>query len=436
MDLFEHSRQEQIEREAPLAYRMRPRSFDEFAGQQHIVGPGKLLRRAIEADRLTSIVLWGPAGSGKTALAGIIANSTASHFATMNAVLDGIKDLREIVEAAKERRNLHGQRTVLFIDEIHRWNKAQQDALLPHVERGAVILVGATTENPYFEVIRPLLSRSRVFRLEPLTTDDLRWLMRQALADERRGLGSKQIEVTEEAEAHLIRIADGDARTMLNALELAALTTPPGEDGVIRIDLEAAQESIQQRAVRYDKGADEHYDTISAFIKSVRGTDPDAALYWLAKMIVAGEDPRFIMRRLLILAGEDIGLADPNGVVVTSACATAFEWTGLPEGLYHLALATLYLATAPKSNSAGAFFKARADVEQGESTVVPVHLRTSPQNPSADHPEYVYPHDYPNHYVEQQYLPDGVQGRRWYEPSGVGYEAQIREWLESLRREP
>src|SRR5690606_18890360 len=235
MDLFDYSRQQQTERDAPLAYRMRPRTFDEFVGQQHIVGPGKLLRRSIEADRLTSIVLWGPAGSGKTALAGIIANSTASHFATMNAVLDGIKDLREIVEAAKERRNLHGQRTVLFIDEIHRWNKAQQDALLPHVERGDVILVGATTENPYFEVIRPLLSRSRVFRLEPLTTDDLRWLMRQALADEKRGLGSKQIQVTEEAETHLIRIADGDARTMLNALELAALTTPPGEDGVIRI---------------------------------------------------------------------------------------------------------------------------------------------------------------------------------------------------------
>jgi len=433
MDLFDYSRQQQTERDAPLAYRMRPRTFDEFVGQQHIVGPGKLLRRAIEADRLTSIILWGPAGSGKTALANIIANSTASHFATMNAVLDGIKDLREIVEAAKERRGMHSQRTVLFIDEIHRWNKAQQDGLLPHVERGDVILIGATTENPYFEIIRPLLSRSRVFRLEPLADDDLRAVMERALADEERGLGRMPIEITDEAMAHLIRIADGDARTALNALELAALTTPPGDDGTIRIDLEAAQESIQQRAVHYDKGADEHYNTISAFIKSVRGSDPDAALYWLAKMIVAGEDPRFIMRRLLILAGEDIGLADPNGIVVASACAQAFEWTGLPEGLYHLALATLYLATAPKSNSVGAFFEARAEVERGESTVVPVHLRTSPQNPADDHPEYKYPHSFPNHYVEQQYLPDGLEGKRWYEPSDQGYEARIREWLERLR---
>lgn len=433
MDLFDYSRQQQTERDAPLAYRMRPRTFDEFVGQQHIVGPGKLLRRAIEADRLTSIILWGPAGSGKTALANIIANSTASHFATMNAVLDGIKDLREIVEAAKERRGMHGQRTVLFIDEIHRWNKAQQDGLLPHVERGDVILIGATTENPCFEIIRPLLSRSRVFRLEPLSDDDLRTVMERALADEERGLGRMPIEITDEAMAHLIRIADGDARTALNALELAALTTPPGDDGTVRIDLEAAQESIQQRAVHYDKGADEHYNTISAFIKSVRGSDPDAALYWLAKMIVAGEDPRFIMRRLLILAGEDIGLADPNGIVVASACAQAFEWTGLPEGLYHLALATLYLATAPKSNSVGAFFEARAEVERGESTVVPVHLRTSPQNPADDHPEYKYPHSFPNHYVEQQYLPDGLEGKRWYEPSDQGYEARIREWLERLR---
>src|SRR5690606_10510407 len=424
MDLFDYSRQQQTERDAPLAYRMRPRTFDEFVGQQHIVGPGKLLRRAIEADRLTSIILWGPAGSGKTALANIIANSTASHFATMNAVLDGIKDLREIVEAAKERRGMHSQRTVLFIDEIHRWNKAQQDGLLPHVERGDVILIGATTENPYFEIIRPLLSRSRVFRLEPLSDDDLRTVMERALADEERGLGRMPIEITDEAMAHLIRIADGDARTALNALELAALTTPPGDDGTIRIDLEAAQESIQQRAVHYDKGADEHYNTISAFIKSVRGSDPDAALYWLAKMIVAGEDPRFIMRRLLILAGEDIGLADPNGIVVASACAQAFEWTGLPEGLYHLALATLYLATAPKSNSVGAFFEARAEVERGESTVVPVHLRTSPQNPADDHPEYKYPHSFPNHYVEQQYLPDGLEGKRWNEPSDQGYEAR------------
>lgn len=431
MDLFEAGRQEQVEREAPLAHRMRPRTFDEFAGQEQIVGKGRLLRRAIEADRLTSIILWGPAGSGKTTLANIIAHSTESHFETLSAVLDGIGRLREVVADAKERRSLYGTRTVLFVDEIHRWNKAQQDALLPHVEQGRVILVGATTENPYFEVIRPLLSRSRVFRLEPLSDDDIRAILENALADRERGLGKTPVDLTPDAMAHLIRISDGDARTALNALELAALTTPPGADGVIHVDLPVAQESIQRRAVHYDKGADEHYNTISAFIKSVRGTDPDAALYWLAKMVTAGEDPRFIMRRLLILAGEDIGLADPNGIVVASACASAFEWVGLPEGLYHLALATLYLATAPKSNSAGAVFRAMSAVEEGASTVVPVHLRTSPRDPSEDHPEYVYPHAHPNHYVAQQYLPEGVEGG-WYTPTGQGYEARIREWLDQL----
>ena len=435
MDLFEYSRREQIEREAPLAYRMRPRTFDEFVGQEHIVGEGTLLRRSIEADRLTSIILWGPAGSGKTTLANIIANTTTSHFETLSAVLAGINDLRQVIEAAKERRTLHGTRTVLFIDEIHRWNKAQQDALLPHVEQGTVILVGATTENPYFEVIRPLLSRSRVFELRPLSNEHIRAILDQALADRERGLGSMPLVVAPEAMDHIVRIADGDARSALNALELAALTTPPGPDGIIRIDLTVAQESIQRRAVRYDKGADEHYDTISAFIKSVRGSDPDAALFWLAKMITAGEDPRFIMRRILILAAEDIGLADPQGVIVASACAQALEWVGLPEGLYHLALATLYLATAPKSNSVGAIFQAIEAVEQGADTRVPPHLRTSPHDRAADHPDYVYPHSFPDHYTEQQYLPAELTGVRWYRPGQLGYEQRIAGWLAHLRGE-
>jgi putative ATPase len=435
MDLFEHSRQEQFKREAPLAYRMRPRSFEDFVGQEHIVGRGRLLRRAIEADRLTSIILWGPPGSGKTTLASIIAESTSSHFETLSAVLAGVKELREVIEAAKERRRLYGTRTVLFVDEIHRWNKAQQDALLPHVEDGTVILVGATTENPFFEVVGPLISRSRVFELTPLSEDDIRTLLMRAIADPERGYGTLQVVVEKDAMEHLVRIADGDARSALNALELAVLSTPPEADGTIRVDLAVAQESIQKRAVRYDKGGNEHYDTISAFIKSVRGSDPDAALYWLAKMITAGEDPRFIMRRLLILAGEDIGLADPQGVVVVSACAQAFEWVGLPEGLYHLALATLYLATAPKSNSVGAIFKAMEEVQQGASTAVPLHLRTSPRNRSADHPAYKYPHDFPNHYVPQSYLPPELADRQWYVPSGVGYERQIADWLTQLRKE-
>ena len=435
MDLFENSRQDQIQREAPLAYRMRPRRFDEFAGQEHIVGEGTLLRRAIEADRLTSIILWGPPGSGKTTLANIIAEMTESHFDTLSAVLAGVKDLRELIANAKERRSLHGIKTVLFIDEIHRWNRSQQDALLPYVEEGMVTLIGATTENPTFEIIRPLLSRSRIFELEPLKKDAIREILQRALEDERNGLGKYDVDITDEALAHLIRMADGDARDALNAVELAVITTRPDADGVVNIDLDVAQESIQQRAVSYDKGGDEHYDTISAFIKSVRGSDPDAALFWLAKMVKAGEDPRFIMRRLLILAGEDIGLADPNGIVVVSACANAFEWTGLPEGLYHLGLATLYLATAPKSNTVGAVFAAMSDIEEGVDTLVPMHLRTSPRNRNADHPSYVYPHDYPNHYVEQQYLPHEIDGRRWYKPSDQGYEKRIAEWLETIKNE-
>ncbi len=420
-------------REAPLAYRMRPRSFDEFMGQEHIVGPGKLLRRAVEADRLTSIILWGPPGCGKTTLAQIIAEHTSSTFTTLSAVLDGVRELRTVIEAAKERRNMYGQRTVLFVDEIHRWNKAQQDALLPHVEQGLVILVGATTENPFFEIVGPLLSRSRIFEMKALSDDAIRAILRRALTDVEHGYGGQPIVVTDDALDHLTRLANGDARNALNALELAVLTTPPDESGTITIDLSVAQESIQKRAVRYDKGADEHHDTISAFIKSVRGSDPDAALFWLAKMILAGEDPRFIMRRLFILAGEDVGLANPHGMMMVSACAHGLEWVGMPEGAYHLATATLYLATAPKSNSAGAVFRAMAEIEAGANTAVPTHLRNSPRTRYADDPAYRYPHDYPGHYVRQQYLPDGLEGSQWYAPSDQGHEARVREWLDALR---
>jgi putative ATPase len=442
MDLFEHSRQEQVRREAPLAARMRPRTLDEFVGQDHIAGEGRLLRRAIEADRLfSSLIFWGPPGTGKTTLATIVANTTASHFETISAVLAGVADLRRVIKEAKERRGMYGRRTILLVDEIHRWNRAQQDALLPHVEDGTVVLIGATTENPYFEVIAPLVSRSRVFQFKPLTDAEAVTIVRRALADSERGYGAFNIQLDDDAEAHLVRIAGGDARAALNALELAVESTRPDDGGVVHITLAVAEESIQRRALRYDKTGDQHYDTISAFIKSVRGSDPDAALYWLAKMVAAGEDPRFILRRLYILAAEDIGLADPNGVVVVNACAQAFEWVGMPEGQYHLAMATLYLATAPKSNSAGAYWSALAEIEERGSGPVPVYLRDKTdvfrgrlrehyKRTMGQHEGYKYPHDYPGGWVEQRYMPEGVQGG-WFRPKGHGYEREI---VERLRR--
>ncbi len=433
--MFAYSGEERKKRDAPLAARMRPRTLEEFVGQAHIVGPGKLLRRALEANRLfSSLIFWGPPGTGKTTLAMLIARYTDSHFETLSAVLAGVGDLRRIIKEAQERYNLHGRRTILLVDEIHRWNKAQQDALLPHVEDGTIILVGVTTENPYFEVIRPLLSRARVFQFTPLTEGEILALLRRALSDPERGYGKRKVRVDEDALAHIASVAGGDARAALNALELAVESTPPDADGVIHIDLEIAQESVQRRVVAYDKGADAHYDTISAFIKSVRGSDPDAALYWLAKMLLAGEDPRFIMRRLLILAAEDIGLADPQAVVVTAACARALEWVGLPEAEYHLAEATLYLATAPKSNSAKALWKAKEEIEEKGVGPVPVHLRDSHRDKETlEHGKgYLYPHNYPKHWVEQRYLPEGVKGG-WYEPSDQGYEARIRRWMKALR---
>ncbi|MDD5467692.1 MAG: AAA family ATPase [Anaerolineales bacterium] len=437
MDLFTHAYQKRQRTEAPLAARMRPRTLDEFVGQEDIVGPGRLLRRAIEADRLfSSFILWGPPGTGKTTLAMVIANLTQSHFDTLSAVMAGKAELRAVIDAAIERQKFYHKKTILFVDEVHRWNKAQQDALLPHVENGVVILIGATTENPYFEVIGALVSRSRVFQLRPLTDEDVRTILERALSDAERGYGGREIAIEEDALRHLIQVAGGDARNALNALELAVESTLPDANGKIHIDLGVAQESIQRRAVLYDKDGDAHYDTISAFIKSVRGSDPDAALYWLAKMLYAGEDPRFILRRLLILAGEDIGLADPLGLVVASAAAQAFDYVGLPEGIYPLVEATLYLSTAPKSNSAGAYFKAFQLIEQEGAGEVPNHLKDTSRDAAAlGHGEgYQYPHEDEAHFLPQQYLPAGLLGAYFYRGSGQGYEAGVVERLARWRQ--
>ncbi|MDR3341847.1 MAG: AAA family ATPase [Treponema sp.] len=423
--------------EGPLADRMRPKTLDDIIGQDHILGPGRLLRRAIQADRLSSVIFYGPPGTGKTSLARVIANTTRSTFESLNAVLTGIKDIREAIDRSDERRRLYGKRTILFVDEVHRWNKAQQDALLPWVENGTVILIGATTENPFFEVNRALVSRSRIFQLKSLTPEALRRAAERTLGDTERGYGKWQVSFEEGALEHLVEVAGGEARSLLNALELAVETGPPAwpppAGTEIRVSLEAAEESIQRRAVLYDRDGDYHFDTISAFIKSVRGSDPDAALYWLAKMVRAGEDPSFIFRRMIILASEDVGLADPSALRVVISCAQAFDRIGFPEGNFPLAHACLYLATAPKSNTTMAFFDALGAVEK-EDAEVPNHLR----DPSRDHESfghgdgYIYPHAYRDHWAAQQYLPTPLRGKTFYLPSTVGYEGRIRE--EVLRK--
>jgi putative ATPase len=436
MDLFDHALEKRMTREAPLAARMRPRTLDDFLGQDEIVGTGRLLRRAIESDRLfSSIILWGPPGTGKTTLAMIIANTTQSHFETLSAVLAGKPELRRVIKEALERRKLYQKRTILFVDEVHRWNKAQQDALLPHVETGTITLIGATTENPYFEVIGALVSRSRVFQFRPLEDPIVRQIIEKAITDPLRGYGGIQVQIDDDALDHLVRIAGGDARNALNALELAVESSPKNDSESVRIDLAVAQESIQRRAILYDKDGDAHYDTISAFIKSVRGSDVDAALYWLAKMLYAGESPRFILRRLLILASEDIGLADPMGLVVAASALQSFEFVGLPEGVYPIVEATIYLASAPKSNSTTAYFKAFNLIEEQGIEDVPDHLKDSNRDAKAlGHGEgYQYPHVFPEHHVGQQYLPQSLMGTYFYQPSDQGYEIHVQERLEQWR---
>ena len=428
-DLFSHHGEAVRRRQAPLADRLRPRNLDEFVGQGAILAEGRLLRRAIAADRVGNLILHGPPGVGKTTLARIIANHTRAHFSSLNAVLAGVKDLRSEVTEANRRLERHGLRTILFIDEVHRFNSAQQDALLPWVENGTVTLIGATTENPFFEVNKALVSRSRLFRLQSLAPEDLRRLLHTALGDKERGYGDRQVEITEDASTHLVDVAGGDARSLLNALELAVESTPENKQGVIEIDLGIAEESIQQRAVLYDKQGDAHFDTISAFIKSLRGSDADAALFWLARMIEAGENPRFIFRRMLISAGEDVGLADPQAVVVVEACAAAFERIGLPEGLYPLAQAALYLACTEKSNSTSGMFEALRQVREAQRQEVPAHLRDANRDGDAfgDGKGYRYPHAFREHWVAQQYLPSALQGEAFWSPSRQGWEGQRRE---------
>ncbi len=436
MDLFEHVNRAKELEQTPLAARMRPRTLDEFVGQDAIVGPGRLLRRAIQADQLSSLLLYGPPGTGKTTLAQIIANTTRAHFIALNAVLSGVKDIRASVNEATQRRKDLAERTILFVDEVHRFNKAQQDALLPWVENGTVILIGATTENPYFEVNKALVSRSRIFQLKSLDEAALYKVARQALSNPERGYGNRNIEMDNDALEHLVNIANGDARTLLNALELAVETTQPDDSGVLRIGLSVAEESIQRRALLYDKEGDAHFDTISAFIKSIRGSDPDAALYWLARMIYAGEEPRYIFRRLLIAASEDIGLADPRAISVVESCASAFDRVGMPEGQFPLAQATLHLATAPKSNSTLGFFDALESVKKEREGDVPNHLKDSNRDKdTAGHGQgYLYPHAFRDHWVAQQYLPENLQGQVFYQPSSQGYEASIQQTV-SRRRE-
>ena len=437
MDLFDYMRENSMEKESPLASRLRPRTLDEVVGQQHIVGRDKLLYRAIQADKLGSVIFYGPPGTGKTTLAKVIANTTSADFKQINATVAGKKDMEEVVKEAKDSMGMYGRKTILFVDEIHRFNKGQQDYLLPFVEDGTLILIGATTENPYFEVNGALISRSRIFELKPLEKDDIKELIHRAVYDRDRGMGSYDAVIDEDAADFLADTANGDARAALNAVELGVLTTGRGEDQKIHIDLAVAQECIQKRVVRYDKNGDNHYDTISAFIKSMRGSDPDAAVYYLARMLYAGEDIKFIARRIMICASEDVGNADPQALVVAVNAAMAVEHIGMPEAQIVLSQAVTYVASAPKSNAAcNAVFKAMEVVKSQRTMPVPVHLQDKHYKGAeklGHGAGYKYAHDYPKHYVKQQYLPDGLEGEVFYEPSDNGYEKQIGQHMKWLK---
>lgn len=440
MDLFEYMRQQNMKDESPLASRLRPTTLDEVVGQQHIVGKDKLLYRAIKADKLSSIIFYGPPGTGKTTLAKVIANTTSAEFMQINATSAGKKDMEEVVVAAKNNQGMYGKKTILFIDEIHRFNKGQQDYLLPFVEDGTIILIGATTENPYFEVNPALLSRSVIFELKKLSTEDIRTLLLRAVNDTEKGMGSYHAQIDDDALEFLADMANGDARAALTAIELGILTTDRSEDGIIHITLDVVSECIQKRVINYDKTGDNHYDTISAFIKSMRGSDPDAAVYYLARMLYAGEDVKFIARRIMILASEDIGNADPQALQVAVAAAQAVERLGMPEARIVLAQAVTYMASAPKSNSAiNAIDKAMRVVQETKTPPVPVHLQDAHYKSAGKlgHGKgYKYAHDYKNHYVKQQYLPDGLTGEVFYEPSENGYEQQIRAYYKKIKENP
>ncbi len=436
MDLFDYMRSENLKKESPLAARLRPETLEEIEGQEHILSEGKMLYRAIKADKLSSVIFYGPPGTGKTTIAKVIANTTKAGFKQLNATTSGKKDMEEVVHAAEEDAGMYGKKTILFIDEIHRFNKAQQDYLLPFVEDGTVILIGATTENPFFEVNSALLSRSLIFELKALKPESIRNIILRAVTDGEKGLGAYNAEIDEDALQFLSDVSNGDARAALNAIELAVLTTEKGEDGKIHIDLSVAEECIQRKAARYDKNGDNHYDTISAFIKSMRGSDPDAAVYYLARMLYAGEDIKFIARRIMICASEDVGMADPNALVVATNAALAVERVGLPESRIILSEAAVYVATAPKSNASYlAIGEAQKVVENEPTPPVPRHLQNVHADSHGEEREqgYLYAHDYPHHYVKQQYLPYELDGREFYKPSGEGYEVKIREHMKKLK---
>lgn len=437
MDMFEYMRQQNMEQESPLAKRMRPTKLEEVVGQEHIIGKDKLLYRAIQADKLSSIILYGPPGTGKTTLAMVIANSTSAEFTQINATTSGKKDMEEVIRKAKDTMGMYQKKTILFVDEIHRFNKAQQDYLLPFVEDGTVVLIGATTENPYFEVNGALLSRSNVFQLQPLSKENIRELIRRAVYEREKGMGAYDAEIDEEAEEFLADMAEGDARSALNAIELGILTTDRQADGKIHITLSVAEECIQRRSLKYDKDGDNHYDTISAFIKSMRGSDPDAAVYYLAKMLYSGESVTFVARRIMICASEDVGNADPQAIQVAAACAQAVERVGMPEAQIILAHAAIYVACAPKSNSiVNAISEAMETVKERQTGAVPVYLRDAHYGGARKlgHAGYQYAHDYPNHYVEQQYLPDELVGTQFYVPGELGYEQQIQNYFQKIKK--